>query len=132
MFSKVLTLLKSFRCNFKFEFKINESAKNSENLDLSLFLNVLSRKNINFFLAIGLFFLVFLSIWLKVLENRTKKSFSHIGPFTMGQNHNFLAIFCFVRNCHGLYFMIYCPIKLNISNNIIIPRKYLLYFYLFF
>jgi hypothetical protein len=41
--------LESFRYNFKFEFKINECAKNSEYLDLSLFLNVLSRKNIIFF-----------------------------------------------------------------------------------
>jgi hypothetical protein len=36
------------------EFKINECAKNSEILDLSLFLNVLSRKNIKKILAIGL------------------------------------------------------------------------------
>ncbi len=46
LFSLVFNLLKSFRCNFKFEFKINECSKNSEISDLSLFLNVLSRKNI--------------------------------------------------------------------------------------
>jgi hypothetical protein len=40
----LLYLLKSLRCDLKFEFKINECAKNSKILDLSLFLNVLSRK----------------------------------------------------------------------------------------
>ncbi len=34
LFSKVFNFLKSFRCNFNFEFKINECAKNSEILDL--------------------------------------------------------------------------------------------------
>ncbi len=42
------------------------------------------------------FLLTLLSIWFKVLLNRTKRSLSHITSFTMGQNHDFLAkIFLF-------------------------------------
>jgi hypothetical protein len=35
----------------------------------------------------------FHKIWFKGLENRTKRSFRHITPFTMGQNHKILANF---------------------------------------
>jgi hypothetical protein len=71
LFSKVLNLLKSFRCNFRTEFKINECAKNSEILDLSLFLNVLSRKSIKIFwqsVYCGIFAMYFLhfSLYLRM------------------------------------------------------------------
>jgi hypothetical protein len=45
------------------------------------------------------FLLKFYKNWYKVLQNRTKRSFSHIASFTMGQNYKFMAKIFFVPNC---------------------------------